>query len=689
VGQSTVPGQEGETGAASPPDGGRSRVVDLAYPVGWTLAAIGVLHVAWNIELEAVVSPGVRALFSLVVLAALGSIAATWTTRGRAARVNHFVLLGLWALAFAAASYVAARNAGGMTDELALNQRGAELLLQGVNPYGHALIGGYSPLPLIPGDMTPLIGGGRVSELSYPALSFLTIVPARLLGFGFWSGAVTDIVAWIVTVCLMFWLLPRRVRWASLVLGAAPAFLALDSGGTTDFVFVPLLVVAAWRWDRFADPREKSPARWIGPIAMGLAMSVKQTPWLVLPFLLVGLLAESRGSGARPVYTRALRYLVIALATFVVINLPFLALGPASYLRDITQPLSSLVYPDGVGLVSFVVPGHLVSHYGLLRYVSLLVLLVLLAVTFAAYPRVKRALFLFASIGLFFATRSFASYLEILLPPLLVSACTVAVVEQGFAPATRRVARLVALAGAALAALIVLLALALPAPLSLEVQKVRVNRATNHVYSLVVRVANKTGSEQHPYFAVSREDSVPITEGWRPDGPVALAPHATRTVTLTAPSVEAMPDSSESLTVVAFTQSPEAASLSAPAGEAARRFALTLTMSPYAVPTPVPRGRSITVLVRIRHSDGKPYPISNVAVTLKPGPISGGKKAPPVTINSGPAGRQATALTGSQGVARFSVSSVGVEAQDVLLHATIHTGHGWSNPTSELLVPFQ
>jgi len=650
VGQSTVPGQEGETGAASPPDGGRSRVVDLAYPVGWTLAAIGVLHVAWNIELEAVVSPGVRALFSLVVLAALGSIAATWTTRGRAARVNHFVLLGLWALAFAAASYVAARNAGGMTDELALNQRGAELLLQGVNPYGHALIGGYSPLPLIPGDMTPLIGGGRVSELSYPALSFLTIVPARLLGFGFWSGAVTDIVAWIVTVCLMFWLLPRRVRWASLVLGAAPAFLALDSGGTTDFVFVPLLVVAAWRWDRFADPREKSPARWIGPIAMGLAMSVKQTPWLVLPFL---------------------------------------ALGPASYLRDITQPLSSLVYPDGVGLVSFVVPGHLVSHYGLLRYVSLLVLLVLLAVTFAAYPRVKRALFLFASIGLFFATRSFASYLEILLPPLLVSACTVAVVEQGFAPATRRVARLVALAGAALAALIVLLALALPAPLSLEVQKVRVNRATNHVYSLVVRVANKTGSEQHPYFAVSREDSVPITEGWRPDGPVALAPHATRTVTLTAPSVEAMPDSSESLTVVAFTQSPEAASLSAPAGEAARRFALTLTMSPYAVPTPVPRGRSITVLVRIRHSDGKPYPISNVAVTLKPGPISGGKKAPPVTINSGPAGRQATALTGSQGVARFSVSSVGVEAQDVLLHATIHTGHGWSNPTSELLVPFQ
>ena len=293
VGQSTVPGQEGETGAASPPDGGRSRVVDLAYPVGWTLAAIGVLHVAWNIELEAVVSPGVRALFSLVVLAALGSIAATWTTRGRAARVNHFVLLGLWALAFAAASYVAARNAGGMTDQLALNQRGAELLLQGVNPYGHALIGGYSPLPLIPGDMTPLIGGGRVSELSYPALSFLTIVPARLLGFGFWSGAVTDIVAWIVTVCLMFWLLPRRVRWASLVLGAAPAFLALDSGGTTDFVFVPLLVVAAWRWDRFADPREKSPARWIGPIAMGLAMSVKQTPWLVLPFLLVGLLAES------------------------------------------------------------------------------------------------------------------------------------------------------------------------------------------------------------------------------------------------------------------------------------------------------------------------------------------------------------------------------------------------------------
>jgi len=247
----------------------------------------------------------------------------------------------------------------------------------------------------------------------------------------------------------------------------------------------------------------------------------------------------------------------------------------------------------------------------------------------------------------------------------------------------------VAIAASVLALVIVLLAIAIPAPLGLEVKNVRANRETNRIYSLVVRVSNKTGSEQHPYFAVSREDSLPITEGWRPDRPVALAPHATQTVTLTAPSVDAMPDSNEALTVVAFTQNPEAASLSAPAGETPRRHAITLTISPYAVPTPVPRGRALTVLVRLRTAAGDAYPLRGVTVALKSSPLAGGKKAQPVIINAGTAGHAGHARTDAQGIAHFSVSSSAAEAQTVLLRATIHTGHGWANPSTELLVPFE
>ena len=63
-------------------------------------------------------------------------------------------------------------------------------------------------------------------------------------------------------------------------------------GGVTDFLFVPLLIGAAAGWDRFAWTR--GPAAWRGPVLMGLAMAVKQTPWLIVPFVVAGIVLESR-----------------------------------------------------------------------------------------------------------------------------------------------------------------------------------------------------------------------------------------------------------------------------------------------------------------------------------------------------------------------------------------------------------
>ena len=66
-------------------------------------------------------------------------------------------------------------------------------------------------------------------------------------------------------------------------------------GGITDFLFVPMLVGAAVGWDRFASTR--GPAAWRGPVLMGLAMAIKQTPWLIVPFVVVGIVAESQENG--------------------------------------------------------------------------------------------------------------------------------------------------------------------------------------------------------------------------------------------------------------------------------------------------------------------------------------------------------------------------------------------------------
>ena len=70
--------------------------------------------------------------------------------------------------------------------------------------------------------------------------------------------------------------------------------------GLTDMVFMPLLVVAAYRWDRFDARTWRS---YLGPVAFGLAMAMKQTPWPILPFLLVAGLRSS--SATAPACARA------------------------------------------------------------------------------------------------------------------------------------------------------------------------------------------------------------------------------------------------------------------------------------------------------------------------------------------------------------------------------------------------
>ncbi len=81
-------------------------------------------------------------------------------------------------------------------------------------------------------------------------------------------------MAWGATVLLMFALLPRNVRPAALVIGLVDAYISNAVGGVTDLLYMPLLVITAYRWDRFGS------SRWtyLGPVALGLAMAIKQDP---------------------------------------------------------------------------------------------------------------------------------------------------------------------------------------------------------------------------------------------------------------------------------------------------------------------------------------------------------------------------------------------------------------------------
>ena len=129
---------------------------------------------------------------------------------------------------------------------------------------------------------------------------------------------------------------------------------------------------------------------------MGLAMAVKQTPWLVIPFVLAGIMLESRRErGGRQAARDGLRYAGIATAAFLAPNLPYLIAAPGAWLHGVLTPLSSRAVPAGQGLVSLSLSlatggGSLLAY----NVAAIVVLAAVFACYVTSYPALKPAAFL-------------------------------------------------------------------------------------------------------------------------------------------------------------------------------------------------------------------------------------------------------------------------------------------------------
>ena len=95
----------------------------------------------------------------------------------------------------------------------------------------------------------------------------------------------------------------HRFRPVVPILGSLGIYVDYATGGVTDSLMMPFMVLALWRWDRFGDTTERSSARWIGPIALGIACTFKQSAWFIVPMLVTAITIESMsaGRGWRPV----------------------------------------------------------------------------------------------------------------------------------------------------------------------------------------------------------------------------------------------------------------------------------------------------------------------------------------------------------------------------------------------------
>jgi len=667
----TAPAPAGLAGDPLRDDGGA-----LGSGTTWATRALrslaGVFVVTWSFLLSGYLTFATWLAIPVVLLGLTGLtvIVTAWlpdsVLDSRRQHQIGWVALGAVIVALALWSYFQVFIAPDYgTDEVAFDQYAAQLALHGINPYLRSMAPAFPLFHVSPNGYTFQLNGQPVTTLSYPALSFEAYLPMLALGMTTQAAVWTDVAAWALGIVILYAVLPRSIAPLALVVASVDIYIGYAVGGVTDALFVPLLIGAAVSWDRFAWTR--GPMAWRGPILMGLAMAVKQTPWLVAPFVVAGIVIESRHrNGGRRALRDGLRYAVIAVTAFLLPNLPYLIGAPTAWLRGVLTPLSAASVPAGQGLISLSL--SLTLGGGSLRAYNVAAAVILVAI-FAcyvvSYPALKSTAFLLPSLALFFAARSFGSYLVMLIPAALAAAATTRR-PQGIGPWRHWI--WVAASGAAAGIAAVAIAVTAASPLTVSIQSVHTTGQLATVQEVTLAVTNNTGSSVRPAFTV--EDGTTMTAFWlQQQGPEILGPHQRADYTIVAPSYFAMPSIQNGFQVLAFLRSP--ASVSRTSTYLASTWRVIL--QPDTVPGTVTVGQQITVQAMLVNRLDQQMRVANVPVYL--GQViyaQQGLQYSQAVINNGlPGQTPVEAHTNAAGVATFTIHSPVAETDPVYFEANL------------------
>ncbi len=220
------------------------------------------------------------------------------------------------------------------TDTLLFSRRAVDLLVAGTNPYAVDL----TPVPYpVNAQKTPLLGGGHVSTFSYPAGSILAYLPQRLTGIGRFPMHLTALTATVASVTYLVLVSPREVAVAPALVFSGMGMYTDATGGIIDALWLFPLLLAMHALATRED--------WLRTgVWFGIAASMKQQPWLIAPFLLVWAV-QSTG------WRAGSRLVAASTASFLAVNLPFIAWNPVAWLEGVFTPLGAhgTLIPQGVG----------------------------------------------------------------------------------------------------------------------------------------------------------------------------------------------------------------------------------------------------------------------------------------------------------------------------------------------------
>lgn len=648
-------------------------------------AVTGLMWVVWGLLIYhgTFSVPGTTAVTLAYTVAGVAVMAVAVLPMSRRHRraLDVVLLLGtLFAFGFWVHGQIYASPGYG-TDEIAFNQGAASLLLHGRNPYGADLSWTLDHFQVPSTYFTYRLDGSTVVTQGYPAQSFLVYIPAMVLGVQAQAAIYVDAFFWALGAVVLWLCLPWRARPLVPVLTALTVYVSFVVGGVSDAQYVPFLIAAFWRWDRYGE-RGAGVASWLGPIMLGMGAGMKQALWFTVPFVLIALAVEGRRNGESWL-RRPLRYAAVFALALLIPNLPFMIWDFHAWVNGVILPLHDALIPFGQALVALpLYAGIGGGHLAFFTVAGICVAAALACAVVRWYGWSKRVLPVLPAVILLFPTRSMASYFIFALPALLVSATTARVApprrpgRHGKAFSRLVVAGFSAsLLGAAAS---LTLALMTPGPLSIAVTARHATGQLESIDTLDLHVRNTASTPLQPHFILA--NGVYMSTPWLVrSGPDVLAAGAEADYRIMAPNQASMPSLEGGFRVLAMTAKPATISGS----DVVEPTAYHTQVTPQAVNRIVQKGETLEFRVRVLdrvgqevHTAGIPVALGQVVYAqegLFPGEAS---------INGSPEGESpVTALTDDSGVATFRVRVLQTQPYELFYQAWL-TGdfpHGYSN----------
>lgn len=241
------------------------------------------------------------------------------------------------------------------------------------------------------------------SKVSYPALSFLTLLPLVLARD--YNVLPFYLLSYLLLVFIGWKYASRAMRPWVIVLGLANISMWSSTYGSNLDIFTTLLVVGVWML------RDR---RWASTVLLGLAFASKQTSWFLAPFYAILIL---RTYGWKEMLIR----MSAAGGIFLFSNLPFIIWNPQAWLAGVLAPVTDPMFPMGVGLVGFSVT-HLIPFFPKWVYTALegIAMLGSLAWYWRVCKRMPEIAIILAVLPLFMAWRSLSSYFYCVAYPIFI-----------------------------------------------------------------------------------------------------------------------------------------------------------------------------------------------------------------------------------------------------------------------------